>query len=97
VKDYGAKQKQVLLTFDDPNAIMYGYEPVTLSGSDEVIGRVSSGEYGYSVEKFLAFAWVDAAHAEVGTKLKVRYTGNWFEGTVSETVQFDAANKRVKG
>ncbi|MFT7586098.1 MAG: glycine cleavage system aminomethyltransferase T/glycine, partial [Cellvibrionaceae bacterium] len=28
VKDYGAKQKQVLLTFDDPNAIMYGYEPV---------------------------------------------------------------------
>ena len=30
------------------------------------------GEYGYSVGKFLAFVWVDAEHAKIGTKLKVR-------------------------
>lgn len=102
VKDYGPKQKQVLLAFDDPKAIMYGYEPITASGSaevngsDEVIGRISSGEYGYSIEKFLAFAWVDAAHAEIGTKVKVRYTGNWFEGKVVESVQFDVGNGRIK-
>ncbi|MEM9775123.1 MAG: glycine cleavage T C-terminal barrel domain-containing protein, partial [Chloroflexota bacterium] len=77
-------------------AIMYGWEPVTVSGSDEVIGRVSSGEFGYSVGKFLAFAWVDAAHAEIGTKLKVRYTGNWFEGTVCEECLFDPNNERIK-
>ena len=43
---------------------MYGYDPV-LAG-DEVVGYVTSGEYGYSVGKFLAYAYVPVEHAANG-------------------------------
>lgn len=89
-----AKRKLVTLMFDDPNAIMYGYEPVY---SDHgVIGQVTSGEYGYSVGKFIALAYVRADHAVVGTKVRIRYTGNFYEGTVVAMAQLDPRNDRAK-
>ncbi len=82
-KKAGINKKLVTLTFDDPAAIMYGYEPV-LAG-DQVVGQVTSAEFGYSIGKFVALAYVDVAHSTIGTKLRVRYTGNFYEGVVSTT------------
>ncbi|MEM7113589.1 MAG: FAD-dependent oxidoreductase [Chloroflexota bacterium] len=93
-KKAGLKKKLVTLTFSDPNAIMYGFEPV-LAG-DTVVGHVTSGEYGYNVGKFIAFAYVDTAHAALGTELRVRYTGNFYTGVVSAPVQLDPKNERMK-
>ena len=64
---------------------------------EDVIGYVPSGEYGYSVGKFLAYAYVSVEHAGNGTKLRVRYTGNFYEGTVVDMVQLDPKNERMKG
>ena len=93
-KKAGLKRKLVTLAFDDQNALMYGYEPVMVG--DEVVGYVTSGEYGYSVGKFLAYAYVPVEHAANGTKLRVRYTGNFYEGTVVDMVQLDPKNERMK-
>ena len=77
----GVSRKLVTLAFDDPGAIMYGYEPV-LAG-DEVVGWVTSAEFGYSYGKFLALAYVDTVHAAKGTPLRVRYTGDYYDGVVT--------------
>ena len=58
-------RKLVLLMFDDPAALSYGFEPVLIG--DKVVGRISSAEYGYAVGRFLAFAFVDRDVAAVGT------------------------------
>jgi glycine cleavage system aminomethyltransferase T/glycine/D-amino acid oxidase-like deaminating enzyme len=93
-KQTGLNRKLVTLTFDDPGALMYGYEPV-LDG-DRVVGQITSAEYGYSVRKFIALAYVDLAHAEPGTRLRVRYTGEFFEGEVVKGPLFDRAGIRMK-
>lgn len=75
------KKQMVCLTFEDQNALMYGAEPVFVG--DEVVGKVTSGDYGYAAGTFIAYALVDKAHAAVGTKLTVRYTGTNYEGVVT--------------
>ena len=82
-KKTAVSRKLVMITFDDPQAIMYGYEPVLVD--DAVVGWVTSAEFGYSVGKFVALAYVDAGYTAVGTKLRVRYTGNYYEGTVTQS------------
>ncbi len=94
-KTAGDKKKMVTMTFDDPNAIMYGYEPVM--DGDNVVGHIGSGEYGYSVGKFIATAWLDPEYAKEGTELRVRYTGNFYDGVVSKRVQYDPKGERMKG
>ena len=94
-KQAGAKKKLVCLTFADPQAIMYGYEPVFVDG--KVVGRITSGDYGYSVGKFIAYAYVDATKAAVGTKVNVRYTGRFFDGEVAAEPLFDKGMLRLRG
>lgn len=91
-RDKPAK-KLVCLAFDDPNAIMFGYEPVLMG--DKVVGKVTSADFGYSVGKFLALALIDNAVAQVGTTLDVRYTGNIYSGTVVKDPVFDPENERI--
>ena len=87
-------RKLVTLTFDDPATIMYGFEPVMLDG--RVIGRITSGGYGYSIGKFIANALLDIEHCEVGTTVDVQYTGNYYQGVVAPTTLLDPEMKRMK-
>ena len=93
-KKAGPSKKLVTLTFDDPAAIVYGYEPVMVG--EEVVGHITSGEYGYSVGKFIALAYVPADMAAVGTQFRVRYTGNFYDAVVADTTLLDPSNKRMK-
>lgn len=93
-KELGIKRRLVTLTFDAPQTLMYGFEPVFVDNHS--VGHITSGEYGYSVGKFIALAYMDVAHAEVGTGVRVRYTGNFYHGVVAEPVQFDPNNDRMR-
>ena len=44
------------LTLDDPRAVALGSEPVRVGG--ELVGRVTSGGYGYTVERSIAYAYL---------------------------------------
>ena len=72
-----------------------GYEAV-LSG-DEVVGYVTTGNSGYSVGTYIAFAWVDPAYAAVGTDLTVEYFAERYPAKVADEPLFDPDMKRMKG
>ena len=70
--DRELRQKLVCLTLDDPRAIALGSEPVQTEDG-EIVGRVTSGGYGYAVEASIAYAYVHPARAEPGTRLRDRH------------------------
>ena len=57
------------LVLDDPLSVTLGNEPVRVG--DEVVGRVTSGGYGYTVERSIAYAYLPAA-CEPGTLARER-------------------------
>ncbi len=81
------------LTLDDPRAVALGSEPVRIA--DELVGRVTSGGYGYSVERSIAYAYVPAEH-EVGTEVAVEIFGEWVEGEIADEPLFDPTGERIR-
>ena len=46
------------LVLEDPRSVALGNEPVRVGG--EIVGRVTSGGYGYTVERSIAYAYLPA-------------------------------------
>jgi glycine cleavage system aminomethyltransferase T/glycine/D-amino acid oxidase-like deaminating enzyme len=82
------------LVLEDPRSVALGNEPVRLEG--EVAGRVSSGGYGYSVERSIAYAYLPAG-VEPGTPVEVDIFGRWVAGEVAREPLFDPKGERVRG
>jgi glycine cleavage system aminomethyltransferase T/glycine/D-amino acid oxidase-like deaminating enzyme len=85
----------VCLTLDDPRSIALGSEPVRTE-QGEIVGRVTSGGFGYAIGASIAFAYVPAEHAEVGTRLAVDIFGEWIEGEVRAAPLYDPNGERVR-
>ncbi|MBV8257845.1 MAG: FAD-dependent oxidoreductase, partial [Actinobacteria bacterium] len=83
------------LVLDDPRAVALGSEPVRLD-SGEIVGRVTSGGYGYAVGASIAYAYVPPAHAQPGTRVAVDIFGEWVGGEVREEPLYDPAGLRVR-
>ena len=79
----------------DPRSVALGSEPVRVDG--ELVGRVTSGGYGYTVERSIAYAYVPAAHAEPGQPVEVEIFGEWIAGEVAPEPLFDPAGERLRG
>ena len=60
------QEKLVCLTLADPRSIALGSEPVR-TDAGEIVGRVTSGGFGYAVGASIAYAYVPAELAEPGT------------------------------
>ena len=81
------------LTLDDPRAIALGSEPVR--GGEDLVGRVTSGGYGYTVAKSIAYAYLPAEHG-VGTEVAVEIFGEWVSGAVADEPLFDPNGERIR-
>jgi glycine cleavage system aminomethyltransferase T/glycine/D-amino acid oxidase-like deaminating enzyme len=81
------------LVLDDPRSVALGNEPVRIGG--EIAGRVTSGGYGYTVERSIAYAYVPA-DIEEGAAVEVDVFGEWVPGTVAAEPLFDPAGERVR-
>ena len=79
---------------DEPDESVLGAEPVRI-GSD-IIGRVTSGGYGYSVAASIAYAYLPW-EAKPGTPVEVDLFGRWVRGVVTAEPLFDPDNERVRG
>jgi len=82
------------LTLDDPRAVALGNEPVRIAG--EIAGRVTSGGYGYAVDRSIAYAYLPPT-ADVGTPVEVDVFGEWVTGDVVAEPLYDPENLRVRG
>ena len=82
------------LALEDPRSVALGNEPVRIGG--EVVGRVTSGGYGYTVQRSIAYAYVPA-EVEVGTPVEVDIFGRWVGGEIAREPLFDPKGERVRG
>ena len=82
------------LTLDDPRSVALGNEPVRVDG--EIAGRVTSGGYGYSVERSIAYAHLPPDRAAPGTDVEIEVFGRWVGGRVAGEPLFDPDGERVR-
>jgi glycine cleavage system aminomethyltransferase T/glycine/D-amino acid oxidase-like deaminating enzyme len=82
------------LELEDPRSVALGNEPVRVNG--EVVGRVTSGGYGYTVARSIAYAYVPA-EIDIGDRVEVDIFGEWVGGAVAREPLLDPRGERVRG
>jgi len=82
------------LVLEDPRSVALGSEPVRVDG--RIVGRVTSGGYGYTVERSIAYAYVPAEDSEVGRPVEVEIFGTWVGGEVASEPLYDPDGSRVR-
>jgi 4-methylaminobutanoate oxidase (formaldehyde-forming) len=93
--DVEPAQKLVCLVLAEPRAIALGSEPVR-TAAGEIVGRVTSGGFGYAVGASIALAYVPRASAEPGTQLAVDIFGEWVPAEVRAEPLYDPKGERVR-
>ncbi len=71
-----------------------GSEPVYRNG--ELVGRATSGGFGWRVGKSLALAMVRPDHGGEGTELEIKILGDMHKATVIGESPFDPDNERLR-
>ncbi len=77
-----------------PASVALGSEPVRVG--ERLVGRVTSGGYGYTVGRSIAYAYLPVADAEPGTGVAVEIFGEWVEGRVAAEPLYDPEGARLR-
>ncbi|HEV3405018.1 MAG TPA: FAD-dependent oxidoreductase [Candidatus Dormibacteraeota bacterium] len=88
-----AAARLACLVLEDPRAVALGSEPVRIDG--EVAGRVTSGGYGYTVGKSIAYGYIPSS-CPVDTPVEVDIFGTWVGGRVVKEPLYDPTGSRVR-
>ena len=91
----GGRRRLVCLVLADAQSVALGNEPVKTPHGD-VVGRVSSGGLGYTLGASIAYAWVPAEHAGLGTALSVEVFGVTVPAEVRADPLFDPTGARIR-
>ena len=84
----------VYLEIDADDADAHASETVYMNG--ERVGQISSGGYGFTVQKSLAFAYVDPAASTPGTELEVLILNERRPARVLEHPVYDPDNEKPR-
>jgi 4-methylaminobutanoate oxidase (formaldehyde-forming) len=82
------------LLLEDPRSVCLGSEPVRVDG--EIAGRVTTGGYGFAVDRSIAYAYLPAGSAAVGTRVEVEVFGEWVLAEVAEEPLWDRSGERIR-
>jgi 4-methylaminobutanoate oxidase (formaldehyde-forming) len=93
-KEAGPSKRLVAVVLSDPRSVALGNEPVRSEG--EICGRVTTGGYGYTLERSIAYAYVPPERAAPGTAVEIEIFGQWVEGEVAREPLFDPKGERIK-
>jgi glycine cleavage system aminomethyltransferase T/glycine/D-amino acid oxidase-like deaminating enzyme len=85
--------KLACLVLDDPRSVVLGSEPVRIEG--EVVGRVTSGGYGYTVRHSIAYAYVPTG-TPTDQAVEVDIFGTWVKGKVMKEPLYDPTGAKVR-
>ncbi|HEY6014470.1 MAG TPA: glycine cleavage T C-terminal barrel domain-containing protein [Candidatus Limnocylindrales bacterium] len=82
------------LVLDDPRSVCLGNEPVRIDG--RVVGRVTSGGYGFAVERSIAYAYLPPERSAIGTRGEVEVFGDWVGFEVAREPLYDPTGERLR-
>jgi dimethylglycine dehydrogenase len=89
----GVDIKIVYLEIDVDDADARGNEPVY--HNNKIVGVVTSGGYGFRVNKSLAFAYVESDLAEINKEFDIKIQGQKRRAIVLKDMAYDSENKRL--
>ncbi|MEX2647623.1 MAG: FAD-dependent oxidoreductase [Alphaproteobacteria bacterium] len=90
----GVARRLVTLACEVKGADPFGNEPIWAWRA--MVGRATSGAYGYTVGKSLALAYVNNQHAAPGTQLKIEILGKRYPAMVVPDSPWDPDNARLR-
>jgi 4-methylaminobutanoate oxidase (formaldehyde-forming) len=93
-KAAGPRKRLRCLVLDDPRAIALGNEPVRVGGA--IVGRVTSGGFGFAVERSIAYGYLPPDLAAIGTRGEVDVFGQWVGFQVSAEPLYDPTGGRIR-
>ncbi len=101
-RERGVSRVLCCLVLDDPRAVALGGEPVrleadagTLDVGADFVGAVTSGGYGYTVARSIAYAYLPSG-VEAGARVAVQVDGRWIAGQVARTPLYDPTGARIR-
>jgi 4-methylaminobutanoate oxidase (formaldehyde-forming) len=81
------------IVLEDTLSVALGNEPVRVGG--EICGRVTSGGYGYTVARSIAYAYLPVS-VDVGSAVEIDIFGNWVPGEVAAEPLYDPKGELVR-
>jgi 4-methylaminobutanoate oxidase (formaldehyde-forming) len=93
-RDAAPRKRLRCLVLDDPRSVCLGNEPIGVGG--EVVGRVTSGGYGFAVERSIAYAYLPPDRAAIGTRGEVEVFGDWIGFEVAREPLYDPKGERIR-
>ena len=90
----GVPRKFVTVEVDAKDADPWGNEPLFIG--KKMVGRTTTGAYGYSIGKSLAVGYVKSEHAAAGTEMKIEMLGKRRAARLIPDSPWDPENKRLR-
>lgn len=90
--DAGTQRRRCILAVDG-NVPLYGGEPVLVDGN--IIGSVTSANYGFSVGSTIAMAYLPTDHAD-GTDFQIQAFTDYYEATRHDAPLYDPENEKLR-
>jgi glycine cleavage system aminomethyltransferase T/glycine/D-amino acid oxidase-like deaminating enzyme len=95
VKDRGVDRRLRCVRMADALAVPLGAEPVRVDG--EIVGRVTSGNYGFRVGAALGFAYLPQDRSDIGRSVEIEVFGEWISAEVVRDPVWDPIGERIRG
>jgi 4-methylaminobutanoate oxidase (formaldehyde-forming) len=94
-KEKGITRRLCCLTIHTGPLMPVGKEAI-LDG-DKVIGIVTSGGYGHTIKKPIAYGYLPVNYSKPGTRLQIEVAAQRYEATVEKEPLYDPEKRKVKG
>jgi dimethylglycine dehydrogenase len=92
--DRGHRKLFVSMTVDCDIAPAHSGDPVF--AGEQQVGSITSGGYGFRIQKNIAFAFIEPDQADPGNRLAVGILGERYAAIVVDPVLYDPENDRVR-
>jgi glycine cleavage system aminomethyltransferase T len=89
----GLRRRLRCLVLDDPRAVCLGNEPVRVENA--IVGRVTSGAYGFAVQRSIAYAYLPP-DVGIGGRGEIDLFGDWIGFEVAREPLYDPAGERIR-
>lgn len=94
IQDAGVGRKLCAMTFDAPDAMALGKEPIMVNG--EKVGYVTSANTGYCIGKHIAYGYLPLACSAPGTRVEIVYFDQPQIATVAAEPLYDPEMAKLR-